>query len=51
MGELIVMTGSFIAIFAILICCITNAPDSSKDRYSRERARHRHHCQKCRKLK
>ena len=43
MGEIIVMTGSFITIFAILICCINAAP--------REREYRRRHCQKCRKSK
>ena len=41
MGELCVLGGSFITIFAILICCIHVADDSSEGAYSRARARAR----------
>lgn len=41
MGEVIVMSGAFITIFALLICCINIADDTSNSKYSRARARAR----------
>jgi hypothetical protein len=41
MGEVIVMGGAFITIFALLICCINIADDTSNSKYSRARARAR----------